>query len=73
MNHCETCAYFKPDLEDWRVRLSNGIHGGLCKSPFMKEEYDHTENSLVYSYSEGGSFWVGPKFGCVNHEPKETK
>lgn len=28
------------------------------------------EDCLIYSYSEGGGFWVGPEFGCVHHDPK---
>ncbi len=25
---------------------------------------------LIYSYNEGGGFWVGEKFGCVHGEQK---
>lgn len=33
---------------------------------FKRPEEDH----LVYSYDEGGKFWVGPKFGCIHWRVK---
>lgn len=57
MNYCETCKY----------RNENG----WCEHPKLREErYGNLEtedDELVYSYYEGGWFWVGPKFGCVHH------
>lgn len=60
MNHCETCLHRNDQ--------------GNCKSPKLDED-DHDpsqqrDNMLLYSYTEGGSFWVGPQFGCVHHTPK---
>jgi hypothetical protein len=56
--YCETCK--------WRSE------GGYCENNEKILEGDHweknKEDQLVYSYQEGGSFWVGPKFGCVHHE-----
>jgi len=47
---------------------------GLCTSGKMVEYGDSdgccTDDMLVYPYNEGGSFWVGPYFGCVHHVPK---
>ncbi len=58
--YCETCK--------WRS------DGGFCKNNEKILEGDHweenKEDQLVYSYQEGGSFWVGPKFGCVHHESR---
>lgn len=62
MPHCETCKHRNT--------------GGECRHPKLHEEgeYPNNENMidgdhLIYSYSEGGTFWVGPKFGCVHHIP----
>ena len=63
MNHCKTCRF--RDKEGW------------CCNPYLRERYgsdlpqgeDNAE--LIYSYDEGGSFWVGPMFGCVHHEEKK--
>jgi hypothetical protein len=30
---------------------------------------DEENNSLVYSYDEGGNFYVGDYFGCVYFKP----
>lgn len=57
MSYCETCKYRNED--------------GWCEHPKLREErYGNLEtedDELVYSYYEGGWFWVGPKFGCVHH------
>ena len=47
---------------------------GLCVCPKIHEAEnyiggaDPADDELVYSYYEGGSFWVGPNFGCVHGE-----
>ena len=62
MNLCETCLY-----RDER---------GNCTCPKLEERWSHQKDDpvlhdmLLYSYCEGGSFWVGPHFGCVHHQPK---
>lgn len=61
MNYCETCEH-------------RDMHG-FCLNRKLDEDYGHTpaekEDMLLYSYTEGGTFHVGPKFGCVHHEPKK--
>jgi hypothetical protein len=44
--------------------------GGICRSDKLIEDWGqgHGADMLVYPYSEGGSFWTGPDFGCVHHE-----
>jgi hypothetical protein len=32
---------------------------------------EDTEAMLIYSYNEGGLFYVGPMFGCVHFEKRE--
>lgn len=47
-----------------------------CTCPKIHEYGRHAkganeaEDHLIYSYSEGGYFWVGEKFGCVHGERK---
>ena len=68
MKYCETC-------KQWQQTPISAFHpvpGGYCLSDKLNEEYGHAEDTLVYSDSEGGQFWTGPKFGCVNHEEKPT-
>lgn len=58
MNHCETCR--------WRDDK------GFCRNEKLTEDEgqngDWKDDALIYSYSEGGGFWVGPRFGCVHWE-----
>ncbi len=58
MQRCATC----------RSRNSKGI----CTNPKLREPTGKTAevDELVYSYDEGGTFYVGPEFGCVHHAPK---
>ena len=59
MKCCETCKY---------------RDNGYCISTKISEDFgqqkEEAEDMLIYSYSEGGSFQVGPKFGCVHHEKR---
>ena len=61
MKYCETCMYRVNEL-----CLNEKINQGFYFSD------DVSQDMLIYSYAEGGAFWVGPKFGCVHHK-KETK
>jgi hypothetical protein len=64
VNTCSTCAFWKP---------SDGIYSPEqtkeCTSPkfFEWEGQPQTDDCLVYPYSEGGTFYTGPNFGCVHH------
>jgi len=33
---------------------------------------DDNDDSLVYSYNEGGSFCVGLNFGCIHHSVNDN-
>ena len=58
MNHCKDCKLRAKD--------------GYCESEhFIEGRYDPDDEhpaDVVYSYNEGGSFWVGPEFGCIHWE-----
>ena len=55
--YCETCM-FNVGGYCTNVKLNDGFR-------FTDEE---SQDMLIYSYEEGGAFWVGPKFGCVHHK-----
>lgn len=57
--HCETCKHRN--------------EAGYCTNSKLNEDIGQKDGEklhmLIYDYSEGGGFWVGPTFGCVHHEP----
>ena len=61
MNYCENCI--------WRINEK-------CTNSKIQEDYsfldEEKEDMMLYSYTEGGYFWVGPKFGCVHHVHRKT-
>lgn len=63
MNKCGTCT--------------NRDSRGYCQSDRLYEDDGQYSpeaevDALVYSYNEGGGFWVGPNFGCVHWAGKEA-
>jgi len=71
MNYCETCKHWKFPHREYA--LDDAIIGGECTHEKLCEDWgsnSYKVDALVYSYSEGGDFWTGPKFGCVHHEEK---
>lgn len=73
--HCKDCRHWKPYLEFFeRAKPNNSAEqsGGICTNQLIDEDcenkYNYLENSLTYPYNEGGFFWTGAKFGCVNFE-----
>ena len=70
MNYCQTCKYWKPSPDE---PSTSGLVGGLCDCTKITEVYGfqaYNDDSLTYEYCEDGTFWVGPKFGCVHHLEK---
>ena len=63
MKYCETCKF----------RDGYGICSSKKLTEYMGRTDDPQVDMLVYSYNESGSFWVGPKFGCVHHAVVESK
>jgi hypothetical protein len=51
----------------WTCQYRN--HKGYCTNPKLAEDEGQTETAdmLIYSFSEGGGFFVGPNFGCVHY------
>jgi hypothetical protein len=65
IGRCKNC--------DWRSRdgvcdNEQKIHEDMCAKPGGDQA-----DCLVYSYYEGGAFWVGPEFGCVHWKEKVAK
>jgi hypothetical protein len=53
---------------------------GLCTNGKIMEGYEPMDeeplreedsDALIYSYEEGGRFWVGPDFGCIHWTAKQ--
>ena len=75
--YCKDCKHWKSYAEvhnqegyEYPAEFAEG-RGGYCHNNLITEDaYNkpYKENALVYSYYEGGSFWTGAKFGCVNFE-----
>ena len=67
MNTCSTCAHW---TESYPYPDNTG-NLKECASDKLKEDCgNNNEDELVYSYTEGGCFFTGPKFGCVHHIQK---
>ena len=67
MNTCDTCG--------WLVKQTNPnfLRGIFCECPKICEsggDCAGDNDSLRYSFSEGGGFKPGPKFGCVHHKER---
>jgi hypothetical protein len=61
---CSTCVFASP--------YSKVLHCTHKKLGEPGEVYiDELDDSLVYSYNEGGCFTVGKNFGCIHHKEKE--
>lgn len=61
MGHCKTCKY--RDKNGYCNSQKISEPGNLLRE-FSDEE---KKDMLLYSYDEGGSFWVGELFGCVHY------
>ena len=69
MNTCKTCVHWNQAIA--AAYRGPAESGGFCKQEKITEEYgdsSYTNDAMVYSYHEGGSFWTGPDFGCVHHK-----
>ena len=73
MERCKTCKHWTP----YSIKYPNDYvsedkrSGGICGNEKLTEYggQGHGVDMLLYPYNEGGEFWTGPEFGCVNHTP----
>lgn len=66
MGHCKDCKF--RDKEE----SMSGKH--LCVCPkFTSDRHGDSQygadDSMIYSYDEGGGFYVGEYFGCIHWQP----
>lgn len=62
--YCKDCKY----KEEVKHHVRSGY---ICSNDkAIDEDYGQEDMTamLIYPYQEGGSFYVGPKFGCVHFE-----
>ncbi len=64
---CKTCKYW---TKSGKSEPPGKEAGGYCQSEKITEDYTgkHEADMLVYPYTENGSYWTGPEFGCVHHD-----
>ena len=68
MKTCDTCSHWTDRAPyDQPERFTIRECGSMKLSEY---DGDHEPDGLYYSYRESGSFYTGPKFGCVHHKEK---
>jgi len=66
MNTCDTCKHWM------EVDVHHGDHRCDNKKKLGEPwDVDGEDDNLMYAYDEDGSFYPGPKFGCVHHQKRE--
>jgi hypothetical protein len=66
MGLCETCNHFQRDPNSAR-----GFGGcGRWHQGYWTPEDKMADNEVLVESDEGWGMIMGPKFGCVLHEPK---
>lgn len=73
MERCKTCKHwtiYTTKYPNKFFAIEDKRAGGICGSAKLVEDIGqgHGADMLVYPYNEGGDFWTGPDFGCVNHK-----
>ena len=68
MKHCETCIHWDDKVETWLTKRQ--VRECKNHEKLMEGFGDAVPDGLCYSYEEGGTFYTGPKFGCVHHKEK---
>lgn len=63
MQRCGTCKY----------RNDKGYCTNLKLNESGYHDYPEDLDILMYSYTEGGGFYVGPMFGCVHQTEREVE
>lgn len=68
MGYCKDCTF--RNAENRKGNKSSCVCPKLTDDSYDSDEYN-ADDSLVYSYDEGGVFYVGDKFGCIHWMPKK--
>lgn len=67
MNTCDNCKHW--DVKDEREGRNRCACKKLVTATWLSIQVD-AYDSLVHEYDDGGSFYTGPKFGCLHFEQK---
>ena len=67
MNTCKDCKWW----EDYNCRNFEKLGGAV--GPVSEETDSLTVYVDPYGPAGNAEFETGPDFGCIHHEPKETK
>ena len=66
MNRCKDCKFRSKKGTCVSLKIRDDV-------PWYDDDENHQEkikDMLLYSYDEGGSFFVGEEFGCVHWDEK---
>ena len=66
--YCKDCKFRRQ--KDSNYLLPECTSGKIVEDGYYIK-FNPTGDRLVYSYSEGGTFYVEDNFGCVHFEPAE--
>jgi hypothetical protein len=61
----KTCSSCK-----WRINNNCSNAEKIKEKEFLLTQNEENIDKLIYSFDDGGSFQVGPNFGCIHHEVK---
>jgi hypothetical protein len=70
MNTCDTCKHYdgKGECSHPKIMQPSNMQPGYL---YEEGPANPPENSAVVTgYDDRACLWVGPKFGCIHHEPK---
>jgi len=71
MNRCKTCKFRNANDVCTNTKLADNVQwpgGYYDNEEEERENREQIKDMLLYSYDEGGSFFVGEDFGCVHWE-----
>lgn len=79
MKKCRSCRWHRK-VERQRPIGAEEDNGSYCMSDKMYElgarpkgGEEFSPDHLVYAFNEGGYFWTGNSFGCVNWEDRRAR
>jgi hypothetical protein len=71
IKRCKTCKFRNEEGECTSSKFADNVSWYGSYDDTEEEQKEHDEkvrDMLLYSYDEGGSFFVGEDFGCVHYE-----
>ena len=71
IKRCKTCTFRNEEGECTSSKFADNVRWPCGYFEDEEEEIENkemTKDMLLYSYDEGGRFFVGEEFGCVHYE-----